>query len=61
MKRKTLQCSECEADFNIHHDMDSGHYKISYCPFCGDPLDPDVVDEGDELEYQDETEEEDYE
>ena len=42
---KALACTLCEADFSVRHDMDDDHYRIEYCPFCGELLD-------DEEEYE---------
>jgi len=35
MSRKQIQCEDCEASFQIKHDMEERYYKVSFCPFCG--------------------------
>ena len=52
MSRKILQCEDCEASFEIKHDLDEHHYEITYCPFCATELElmDDLEDEDDEWE-----------
>jgi len=51
MIRKLLQCEDCEASFEIKHDLEEHYYKIGYCPFCSskieleDDLEDDESDE----------------
>lgn len=40
-----LSCPECEADFNVKHDMDSKMYVPKYCAFCGE----EIVSDDDDL------------
>ena len=48
MSRKILQCEDCEASFEVKHDLDEHHYTITFCPFCAS-----------EIELMDDLEEED--
>ena len=50
---KNIFCMSCEADFTIRHDMDDDHYRVEYCPFCGDTL-----EDGEEYEFDEDEEEE---
>ena len=45
MTKKIIYCNNCEAEFTIKHNMDDEYYEIKYCPFCGEELDEDNVDE----------------
>ena len=36
--RKLLQCEECEASFEVKHDMDARYYNVSFCPFCASEI-----------------------
>lgn len=38
---KLIVCTYCEAEFNIRHDMDEDHYRVEFCPFCGEQLEQD--------------------
>jgi hypothetical protein len=49
---KALACVLCEADFTLRHDMDEDHYRITFCPFCGEELDNE--EEYDLIEDEDE-------
>ena len=33
--RKKMVCEECEASYEIKHDMDTDYFVIEHCPFCG--------------------------
>jgi DNA-directed RNA polymerase subunit RPC12/RpoP len=50
MSRKLLQCEDCEASFELKHDMDDNYYRVTYCPFCSSKLEleDDLEDEEDE-------------
>ena len=50
--RKILQCEDCEASFEIKHDLEERYYTISFCPFCSAEitLEDDLEDEEDEWE-----------
>ena len=37
-------CFTCSAECFIEHDLREP-YKLSFCPFCGDALDEDDIDE----------------
>ncbi len=43
-----IYCSNCKSECDIEHVMDSHHYEITHCPFCGADIDQDQVEE---LEY----------
>jgi hypothetical protein len=47
---KLFSCLSCEAEFSLKHDMDDYHYKIEFCPFCGETLDEEENFEFDEEE-----------
>ena len=51
---KIIVCVSCEAEFTIRHDMDDDHYRIGYCPFCGEAMEED---EDYEYDIMDEDEE----
>ena len=53
MMHKIIVCASCEAEFTLRHDMDDDHYRIEYCPFCGEMLEDD-----EEYEYDIDEEEE---
>jgi len=38
---KVIVCASCEAEFMIKHDMDDDHYRLEYCPFCGEQMEDD--------------------
>ena len=48
---KLIVCVSCEAEYRIRHSMDEHYYKLTYCPFCGEP----IVDEDleDVIEWED--------
>lgn len=54
MMHKIIVCVSCEAEFTIRHDMDDNHYRVEYCPFCGETMEDD---EDYEYEINDEDEE----
>lgn len=33
-----MACASCEAEFMLKHDMDDDHYRVEYCPFCGETM-----------------------
>jgi hypothetical protein len=43
-----IYCSNCKSECDVEHEMDSHHYEICNCPFCGCEIDQDQVEE---LEY----------
>ena len=45
-----IYCQECKSECEIGHEMDSHHYPIQHCPFCGAEVDIDSIEE---LEYDD--------
>ena len=36
---KLIVCESCDAEFKISHHMNTTHYRIMYCPFCGGDID----------------------
>ena len=38
---KVILSPPCEAEFTIKHNLDEDHYRVEYCPFCGDTLETD--------------------
>lgn len=52
MSRKLLQCEECEATFEIKHDLAERYYEVSFCPFCASEIEiEDELAEEDEDEW----------
>ena len=47
-----IYCQECKSECEIGHEMDSHHYPIQHCPFCGADLNYDW-DDDEEEEYDD--------
>ena len=48
---KLFVCESCEAEFYIKHNMESRLYKIQHCPFCGEELNNEEME--DEIEFDD--------
>ena len=48
---KLFVCESCEAEFSIKHNMESRLYKIQHCPFCGEELNNEEME--DEIEFDD--------
>ena len=48
---KLIVCESCEAEFSIKHNMENRLYKIEYCPFCGEELNNEEME--DEIEFDD--------
>ena len=44
MSRKKIQCGECEASFEVKHDMEERYYNISFCPFCASEIEVEMQD-----------------
>ena len=49
---KLVVCGSCEAEYQIRHSLDEHYYKLSYCPFCGEPMVDEELE--DEIEWEDE-------
>jgi hypothetical protein len=41
MKTKHYECDNCEAVYQLKHDLDADHYQPVHCAFCGEVLDDD--------------------
>lgn len=52
MEKVSCFCESCESNFIVQHDLDPHRYTIEHCPFCGDALEEEMLDE-----YQEEDEE----
>ena len=48
---KLLVCESCDAEFSIKHNMENRLYKIEHCPFCGEELNNEEME--DEIEFDD--------
>jgi hypothetical protein len=48
------ECVYCDSQFTVTTDDDD---EVIFCPFCGE----EMFDDDDELEYEDEFEDDDYE
>jgi len=44
-------CDSCDADFTIIHSLAESHYQVTCCPFCGEELDLDEIEEYDDDDY----------
>ena len=42
---KLIVCESCDAEFNIKHHLEPRLYKIEFCPFCGEDIDTEHVEE----------------
>lgn len=53
-KPKTIECMECDAVFDVKHEMSETHYTPQYCVFCGEHLEIElslpIADEFDEFD-----------
>ncbi len=49
-----IDCKDCNATFNLKHNLNVARYEIGFCPFCG-AEDIDIEDD-----YYDDEDEEDY-
>ena len=49
---KLIVCESCEAEFKIKHSLNERYYQLSYCPFCGEPIVGEELE--DEIEWEDE-------
>ena len=48
MKPLYIECQDCEATYQIKHDMSEEHYEVLFCSFCGGSLE-EVYDPNREL------------
>jgi predicted RNA-binding Zn-ribbon protein involved in translation (DUF1610 family) len=44
------ECTSCDAIFVVEHEMDTHHYVVMHCPFCGEHIERDEFMFGDEDE-----------
>ena len=47
---KLVVCGSCEAEYRIKHALDDHYYSLSYCPFCGAPMEDEELE--DEIEWE---------
>lgn len=40
-----ITCENCDAVFKLQHDMDVEYYPVRACPFCGESLDEEHLDD----------------
>jgi len=45
-----LHCTECKSEAYLIHEMDSHHFDIDHCPFCGADMDEDTIEEVEEYD-----------
>tara|TARA_B100000513_G_C11833018_1_gene163187 strand:- start:90 stop:239 length:150 start_codon:yes stop_codon:yes gene_type:complete len=45
MYHKNIACNSCNAEFTIKHEMMAEIYEVKCCPFCGDEIDEEDVEE----------------
>jgi hypothetical protein len=50
-----IQCESCEASFCVQHDLGERFYTLSYCAFCGEPIEHSYTDEMCDEEDEDES------
>ncbi len=51
MVNLVIACNTCNAEFTIKHDMLEQTYIISFCPFCGEDIDEENVEEHEKAEW----------
>tara|TARA_S200002703_G_scaffold2826_1_gene4306 strand:- start:529 stop:690 length:162 start_codon:yes stop_codon:yes gene_type:complete len=51
MTKTRVTCINCDADFEISHDMNDKYF-VEYCPFCGSEIDDFEMDELEELDNE---------
>ena len=51
MVQQTVACDTCNAEFSIKHDMLEQTYIISFCPFCGEDINEENVEEQESTEW----------
>lgn len=57
MKPLYIECQDCEATYQIKHDMSEEHYEVLFCSFCGGSLE-EVYDPNQRELFPDEDEDE---
>ena len=35
---KLIVCDSCDAEYKISHHMNTTHYRVMHCPFCGESI-----------------------
>ena len=48
-----IECKECNAVFNIKHNLNIARYEIGFCVFCGAELSEEYKDEVEPPEWDD--------
>ncbi len=51
MEKLEIFCQECDAVYAVEHDLDIP-YEVKFCKFCGEELDTDDMDWGEENEEE---------
>jgi len=39
-----VSCNSCKSEYEVFYDMDSSHYSIAHCVFCGTEISEDEVE-----------------
>jgi|TARA_B110000211_G_scaffold132395_1_gene151903 hypothetical protein len=52
MKIKVM-CEECKSICDIEHEMESYHYEIDHCPFCGADIDEEDMEDITDNDHED--------
>lgn len=51
MASRHYECIECDAVFQVKHDLDKNYYDVEFCAFCGSEL---SEDQSEDEYYEDE-------
>lgn len=49
--QKQFVCMACNADFKISYKLEQEFFQIEFCPFCGEILEEELEDNGEEDTY----------
>jgi hypothetical protein len=47
MSQQIVACETCNAEFTLKHDMLEQSYFITFCPFCGEDINEENIQEED--------------